>query len=111
VVFTRRDLGKDGKMKVSLDACTAEIGKALQQMQKDMLERSRARLKSQITDVNSLKDVRDYFAAEKTGGLRLDYALVKDSEEFAAIGKEFAVTTRCLPFADGGEKVIVAKSY
>ncbi|HCS23138.1 MAG TPA: proline--tRNA ligase, partial [Rhodospirillaceae bacterium] len=111
VVFTRRDLGKDGKMKVSIDSCAAEIGKALQQMQKDLLARSRARLASQITDVKTLKDVRDYYAADKTGGLRLDYALVKDSPEFAAIAKEYAVTTRCLPFADGGEKVIVAKSY
>jgi prolyl-tRNA synthetase len=111
VTYTRRDLGKDGKKKASVNEVVSSIGKALEDMQKDLLERARQRLKSQITDVKSLKEVRDYFAAEKTGGLRLDYGLIKSSEEFAAIKQEFAVTTRCLPFDDGGEKVIVAKAY
>ena len=80
-------------------------------MQKDLLDRARARLNKQITDVKSLKEVRDFFAAEQPGGLKLDYSLVQGSSEFAAIKGEFAVTTRCLPFEDGGKKVIVAKAY
>jgi prolyl-tRNA synthetase len=111
LTFTRRDLGKDGKTKVSVAECAGKISAALDQMQKDLLANARKRLQSQITDVKSLKDVRDFFAAEKQGGLKLDYSLVKGSDEFAAIKQEFAVTTRCLPFEDNGQKVIVAKAY
>ena len=111
LTFTRRDLGKDGKVKVSVDECAAKIAGALEQMQKDLLEKARARTKGMIKDVKSLKEVRDFFAAEQTGGLKLDYSLIKGSDEFAAIKQEFAVTTRCLPFEDDGQKVIVAKAY
>lgn len=109
-VFTRRDLGKDGKQTVALADAPAEIAKALEQMHTDMLERARTRLKTQITDATTLKEVRDFFAAEKQGGVRIDYALVRGSAEYEAIAKEFSVSTRCLPF-DAPGKVILAKSY
>lgn len=111
VVFTRRDLGKDGKVVTALEGCAAEVQKALDQMHKDMLARATDRLNSQIRDVSSLKEVRDHFAGGGTGGLKIDYALIKDSDEYEAIAKEFSISPRCLPFADGGKKVIVAKSY
>lgn len=111
ITYTRRDLGKDGKMKVSVAEFMNTIGIVLDEMQGDLLQRARRRLESQITDVKSLKEVREFFAADQTGGLRLDYSLIKGSDEFAAIKQEFAVTTRCLPFADNGQKVIVAKAY
>jgi prolyl-tRNA synthetase len=111
LTYTRRDLGKDGKTKVSVNEFLNTIGTVLDDMQGDLLQRARRRLESQITEVKSLKDVRDFFAAEQAGGLKLDYSLVKDSEEFAKIKQDFAVTTRCLPFADEGKKVIVSKAY
>jgi prolyl-tRNA synthetase len=111
ITYTRRDLGKDGKMKVTVAEFMNTIGVVLDEMQGDLLQRARRRLESQITDVKSLKEVREFFAADQTGGLRLDYSLIKGSDEFAAIKQEFAVTTRCLPFADNGQKVIVAKAY
>lgn len=111
LTFTRRDLGKDGKTKVSVADCAARITEALGQMQKDLLEKSRARTAGMVKDAKSLKEVRDFFAADQTGGLKIDYSLVKGSDEFAAIKQEFAVTTRCLPFEDNGQKVIVAKAY
>jgi prolyl-tRNA synthetase len=111
ITYTRRDLGKDGKMKVTVAEFMNTIGVVLDEMQGDLLQRARRRLEGQITDVKSLKEVREFFAADQTGGLRLDYSLIKGSEEFAAIKQEFAVTTRCLPFADNGQKVIVAKAY
>ena len=111
LTFTRRDLGKDGKTKVAVADCAAKIAEALEQMQKDLLEKARARMNGMIKDAKTLKEVRDFFAAEQAGGLKIDYSLIKDSAEFEAIKKDFAVTTRCLPFADGGTKVIVAKAY
>lgn len=111
VTYTRRDLGKDGKTKVPVAEFLNTISVVLDEMQADLLKRGRSRLEAMITDVKSLKDVREFYAAQQTGGLRLDYSLIKGSEEFDAIKQEFAVTTRCLPFAGGGEKVVVSKAY
>lgn len=111
LTMTRRDIGKDGKVKISADDVVTAVQDALEEMHTDMLEKARARLNSQIHDVSSLAEVREYFAADKTGGLRLDYSLIKDSEEYASLQKEYAITTRCLPFADDGQKAIIAKAY
>jgi prolyl-tRNA synthetase len=111
LVFTRRDLGKDGKVKVSVAECAAKIGEALEAMQKDLLAKARERMAGMVKEVKTLKEVREFFAAEQQGGVKIDYSLLKDSAEWAAIKGEFAVTTRCLPFADGGTKVILAKAY
>ncbi len=111
LTMTRRDIGKDGKMTISADAVVKAAQEMLDAMQKDMLENARKRLKTQVQDASSLADVRDFFAAEKTGGLKLDYSLIKESAEFEALQKEFSITPRCLPFEDEGQKVIVAKAY
>lgn len=111
VIFTRRDLGKDGKTKVPVSECASKISAALEVMQKDMLERARQRLKSQISDGASLKDIRSFFETETSGGIKVDYALVRCSAEFDEMKKEFSISTRCLPFEDNGKKVIIAKAY
>jgi prolyl-tRNA synthetase len=111
ITFTRRDLGKDGKKKVAVAEFLSSAGAALEDMQRDLLKAARKRAEGMVFPAGSLKEVREFFAAEKTGGLKLDYALIKGSAEFEALAKEFAITPRCLPFADGGAKVIVAKAY
>jgi len=110
VTYTRRDLGKDGKTKASVADFLANIQGVLDMMQSDMLKKARVRLATQVKDVSTLKEVKDHFAAEQPGGLKLDYSLVK-TPEFEAIAKEFSLTPRCLPFTDGGRKVIVSKAY
>ncbi len=111
LTYTRRDLGKDGKKKVSVDEFLGSIESVLVQMQADMLERARIKMRGMITDIKTLKEMRDFFTADKLGGVRLDYTLIQNSAEFEAIKKEFSVTPRCLPFEDNGQKVIVAKAY
>ncbi len=111
VILTRRDLGKDGKVVSSMDCCVTEVAQSLKQMHKDMLAKAQQRLDSQIFSISSLKEMRDFFAAEKQGGVKLDYSLIKDSDEYEAIAKEFSLSPRCLPFTDGGKKVVVAKAY
>jgi prolyl-tRNA synthetase len=111
LTYTRRDLGKDGKKKVSVDEFIGNIENVLGQMHDDMLERARQKMHAMVTEIKSLKEMRDFFAAEKTGGVKIDYKTIQNSEEFEKIKKDFSVTTRCLPFADNGQKVIVAKAY
>ncbi|MBI3440424.1 MAG: proline--tRNA ligase [Proteobacteria bacterium] len=111
LTYTCRDLGKDGKKKVSLQEFMSTIEGVLSHMQKDMLEQAHQKAKGMVTEIKTLKEMRDFFAAEKIGGVKIDYKLIQGSDEFEAIKKEFSVTPRCLPFSDKGQKVIVAKAY
>lgn len=111
LTYTRRDLGKDGKKKASVEEFIDGIEGVLADMQRDMLERARQRMNGMVTAISSLKEMRDFFAADKAGGVSIDYDLVQGSAEFEAIKKDFSVTPRCLPFENKGRKVIVAKAY
>jgi prolyl-tRNA synthetase len=111
LTYTRRDLGKDGKKKASVEQFLADIQPTLDQMQKDLLERARHKMNSLVKNITTLREMRDHFAADKPGGVKLDYSLIQNSDEFEAIKKDFSVTPRCLPFEDKGQKVIVAKAY
>ncbi len=110
VSFTRRDLGKDGKQVVAIADAPKMVADALDKMHGDMLERARNKLKTQIHEAASLDELHAFFAAEKQGGIMIDYALVKGSEAYEKIAKEFSLSTRCLPF-DAPNKVIIAKAY
>src|ERR1035437_1367800 len=69
LTYTRRDLGKDGKKKVTVEEFMATIEGVLTQMQKDMLERARKKMHAMIVDIKTLKEMRDFFAADKLGGV------------------------------------------
>jgi prolyl-tRNA synthetase len=110
VVFTRRDLGKDGKVVTALDGCAVEVQAALDQMQKDMLARARERLNAMVRDAKTVAEIREFFAGDGVGGLKIDIGMLQDAA-YQAVAKEFSVSARCLPFEDGGKKVIIAKAY
>ncbi len=111
LTYARRDLGKEGKKKVSVEEFVSSISTVLEEMQADMFERAKRKLEGMIYDINTLDELREFYENGKKGGVRLDYKLIQDSEEFDAIKKEFSLTPRCLPFEDDGEKVIVSKAY
>lgn len=111
VTYTRRDLGKDSKQTVSTQAFIQTIAAVLNDIQHQLLEKARVRTNSMIHEVQSLKAMREFFAADTVGAVKVDYDLVKNSPEFGTISKEFALSARCLPFVDGGKKVIVGKAY
>jgi prolyl-tRNA synthetase len=111
VTYTRRDLGKDSKQKATVADFLGAIDGVLVQMQSDMLEAARKKLKAMVTDIQTLPEMREFFKADKLGGVKIDYALIKDSAEYAEIQKEFSLTARCLPFENNGQKVIIAKAY
>ncbi len=111
VTYARRDLGKEGKVKISVDEFIKTAPAILETMQKDLLLKAKKRMDGQIRDISTLKDMKDFFVAEQQGGVRLDYSLIKGSAEFEGLKKEYSISSRCLPFTDDSKKVIVAKSY
>lgn len=111
VTYTRRDLGRDSKQKATVADFLGAIDGVLTQMQSDMLDAARKKLKTMVTDIQTLPEMREFFKAEKLGGVKIDYALIKESAEYAEIQKEFSLTARCLPFENNGQKVIIARAY
>lgn len=111
VTYVRRDLGKEGKATIAAHHCEVVLKQLLQNMQASLLQRARERMAGQIKDVQHLHEIRDYYALEQSGALKIDYHLIQSSDVFKAMQKEFALTTRCLPFADGSHKVIISKAY
>jgi len=110
VSFTRRDLGKEGKVIAAIADAPAQIATALNQMHDDMLARAKKRLQAQIHNVATVAEIKAFFAAGTQGGVRIDYALIKGSADYEAVAKEFSLSCRCLPL-DAPTKVIVSKAY
>lgn len=110
VTVTRRDLGKESKQSMSVDDFVSQVENLLDQIQADMFAAAKHSLESRIFDVQNLEDARQFFADEREGFVRMDSAFL-DEEAFMAIKKDFAVTPRCLPHADNGQKVLIGKSY
>ncbi len=111
VTYTRRDLGKDSKKTVSTQEFIQTVPAVLNDIQHQLLEKARVRTNAMIHEVQSLKAMKEFFASDTVGAVKVDYALVKNSAEFEAISKAFALSARCLPFADAGKKVIIGKAY
>lgn len=109
LTYIRRDLGKDSKATVTGDEFCATVQKVLDTMQSDLLEKSRKFRDSHIFDVKSLDEIRDFFKADKIGFCRMDTSLF--GPEYDALKKELSISSRCMPFADNGQKVLVGKSY
>jgi prolyl-tRNA synthetase len=125
VVLKRRDTGT--KEVIPQSALEDKFGATLEQMQKDLYQRAKNRLKSNTVTADSLEEVRDILdavTAEKGGG-KFVMAHLKDDPANDARIKEFKATVRNIPLADEydgpgkciltGEaverRVVIAKAY
>ncbi len=110
LTFTRRDLGRDSKKTVTVTEFLGTVQSVMDDIHNGMLERHRAFTRANTMDAMSVSDVRDFYAAGKMGFTRIPVELLQD-ETLAKVRDEFKLSTRCMPFEDGGRKVLLAKSY
>lgn len=108
--IVRRDLGKSSSQTLPVDRVAADVQSLLGAIQSNLLEKARTLRDERITNVSSIKDLRDLFAADHNGFARLPASLL-DNADLIAVRKEHSLTPRCLPFADKGEFVLIGKSY
>lgn len=112
VTHVRRDIGKDSKKTESVDAFVADAHNVLQAIHDGLYNRALDFQNSHIKDVASVDEMRAWFADESNIGFaRIDYSLIKDTDVMKKMKEEYSVTTRCLPHADKGQKVLVGRSY
>ncbi len=110
VTHVRRDIGRESKTSCSVDAFVASISGILDDIQAALLARSREFLDANITDVSSVDEIKSYYADGRDGFVSAPAAILEDGALAGLMG-EYSLTTRCLPFADSGQKVIIGKAY
>lgn len=109
LTHVRRDLGKDSKGTCSVDEFVASIGGILDSIHEELFNRAKKLRDENITDVDGLAALEEFFKGDGFGFVRMDSALI-DQDEYDRIKKEYSLTSRCMPFADEG-KVLVGKAY
>ena len=110
LTYIRRDLGKDFKKTVKVEEFFATLQGELDAMQAAMLERARKFTNDNITDVKTLDEIREFYEKGGIGFVRVDSTVV-DDPALEVLKKDLSLTTRCMPFADDGKKVLIGKSY
>ncbi|MBR2529533.1 MAG: proline--tRNA ligase, partial [Lachnospiraceae bacterium] len=92
-ILARRDTGE--KTECSMDALCETVGSLLEGMQKDMLERARARRDSQTYTATTKEEFEKLFA-EKSGFVKAMWCGNVECEN--EIKEKLSVTSRCMPF-------------
>jgi prolyl-tRNA synthetase len=125
IVLKRRDTGT--KEVLPQSELAGRLPSALEQMQKDLYNSAKQRLKSNTVLANSVEEVESILTAvtaEKGGG-KFVMAHLKDDAACDACIKEFKATIRCVPLTDEYDgpgkcivtgatvdrRVVIAKAY
>ena len=110
LTHVRRDLGKDSKTTVSVEEFVAGAQDVLDAIQKALFDRAKKFRDEHVVEVKDVAGVREFFAADSIGFVKADVSLLDDPDLKKVMG-EFSLTPRCMPFEDGGKKILIAKAY
>lgn len=110
LTFVRRDIGKESKTTCTVEEFLGRVQGVLDDIHDGLLSRNRKFTQDNTADVKTVSDVRDFYAADKIGFVRVPVELLNDPA-LEAVKDEFKLSTRCMPFEDEGRKVLLAKSY
>ena len=110
LTYIRRDIGRDSKKSCSVSEFTSEIQAVLDSIQEELYNRAKSFRDSNIKDVNTLDKMSNFFKEENIGYVRMDVAVL-EQDGFEEAMKEYSLSTRCMPFADDGKKVLIGKAY
>ncbi len=111
VTYVCRDIGKSSKETLPVDDFLAKLDNLLNDIHDRMLTRSKKFRDDNIKDVDTLNGVVSYFKNNANiGFVRADIGIMEDSG-FEEVLKEYSLSTRCMPFADNGSKVLIGKAY
>lgn len=110
LTHVRRDIGRDSKTTMPVEAFMNDAQKILDTIHDDMLARQRKFRDDNTHDATSVAEVESFYTEGKTGFMRVPVALLKD-EALAAVMTKHSLSTRNMPLTDKGEKVLLAKAY
>lgn len=110
LTHVRRDLGRDSKTTCSMDEFISGVSAILDDIHDQLYARSLARQEASIVDAADIDALNAHFEKGGLGFVRMDKAVL-DTKEFDMAKKKHSLTTRCLPFSDDRQKVLIAKAY
>ncbi len=110
VTSVRRDIGRDSKQTLAVDDFVSKAASMLDEIHDDMLARCRKFRDENTHEGSSVADVEAFFKADKIGFMKVPLAVLDDAG-LEAVMKTHSLSTRNMPFADDGKKVILAKAY
>ena len=110
VTHTRRDIGRDSKAAQNVDEFVGGAQGILDAIHDDMLAKSAAFRDANTVEGQSLDDVEAHFKDDKPGFVKVPVSVLEDPK-LEELKKTYSLTTRNMPFADKGEKVLIAKAY
>ncbi|MFN3701792.1 MAG: proline--tRNA ligase [Alphaproteobacteria bacterium] len=110
VTFVRRDIGRDSKTTLPFEAFLKAVPETLDAIHDALLEKSRNFTKSNTQDGASVADIDAFFSSGKIGFVKVPVEVLKDPS-YDAVRSKHGLSSRVMPFADNGEKVLVAKAY
>ncbi len=110
LTYIRRDIGRDSKTSCSIDDFLSTVQPTLDSIHDALWQRAADFRDTNIKDVTSLTEVKECYDQGHVGYVRIDTTVLNDSN-LNAVLKEHSLTTRCMPFSDNGEKVLIGKAY
>lgn len=110
LTFVRRDIGKESKTNCSTDEFVARIPDVLVQIHNFMFKRAHDYSRARVKETKSLAEIKEYFAAGELGFAKAPVSLLNE-EGYEIFRKDNALSSRCLPFEDEGQTVLIGKSY
>ncbi len=110
VTFVRRDIGRSSKETLSADAFLGKVQSVLDDIHDNMLERSKAFRDEHVVDGSNVQDIDNFFAKDNIGLVKVPVSVLDDAKLEEVMSKH-SLSTRCMPFADDGKKVLIGKAY
>lgn len=111
LTHTRRDIGKESKTSCSVAELVGSAQSILDDIHNKMLSESKAYSAARVQECESFAQIKEYFeTSPQLGFAKIPVGMLAD-ETLSAYRKENAITTRCMPFEDEGQKVLIGKSY
>ncbi len=111
ITFTRRDIGRDSKATVTFDEFVNKVPSTLEDIHNTLYKRSFDLSRSRVKQVSSVDDIKNFFTSDTEVGFAHAPVSLLDDPAYAAVKKENGLSSRCLPFEDEGQKVLIGKSY
>lgn len=110
LTYVRRDIGRDSKTTLDVADFINSATSILDDIHDTMLERTRQFRDENTHDVTGVDDIEAFFKAGKIGFCKAPVSVLEDAALEKVMSK-YALTTRNMPHADNGEKVLIAKAY
>lgn len=110
LTFVRRDLGRDSKKTVTVDEFVGQVSSVLEDIHQTLYKRAFDTSRSRVQDVKTVAEIKEFYTSGRQGYVKAPVALLQD-QSYEAVKKDNSLSSRCLPFEDEGQKVLIGKSY